>query len=267
MPFISNDYIDTDLAYILGLIFGRGEFYEKGNERKIIIRFSFKKEDLLNGKDLINVEESMTISLFKISERLRNTLGCNVIPEPYSKGSNLILSFHSNNIAWRILKEFTKNKFNHKEFEIHEYFNEFSIDILREFIIGFSDACGFIRKSNYDLNGRHRVYIQINNSNWILPIQICNILQEKLEVPVQLIQWGHPNMREPNKIDVKSEYTGWAREHQIKIFADNFLKIGFNFTFKQKLLEHLANVNIKNELVGEKLCNPKMKKVRGEGKP
>ncbi len=48
-------------------------------------------------------------------------------------------------------------------------FNCHSHEIQREFIRGFADVAGNIRRSNRDQNGQHRVYIDILNSNIVSP--------------------------------------------------------------------------------------------------
>lgn len=264
MPRLSNDYMDVDLAYILGLIYGRGSIIERGEDSRIKIEFIFKTKELEEVQEITDIDNAIKISFATIRDRIRETLGCEVRTCSEGASSTLLLLFYQKNLSWRIIREFTGGKKNYKTFTIPDYFYEATTDILKEFMIGIADTSGYVRSSNYDLSGRHRIYLQINNKNWILPIQLCYILQKKLNVPVQLIQWGHPNTREPNKINVKRDYKGWAREHQIKIYVEDFLKIGFDFPFKQKLAEKLAEENIKEFDGKTKMCNPYIKKPRTE---
>lgn len=64
----------------------------------------------------------------------------------------------------------------------------------KEFLRGLSDVTAYIRNSNRDQAGRHRVYIEISNKNWFLPPQICQ-LSQSLNIPTQYIGYGHPNIR------------------------------------------------------------------------
>jgi hypothetical protein len=121
-----------------------------------------------------------------------------------------------------------------------------------EFMRGVADAGGFIRNSNSYTNGKRRVYIEVNNQNWNLPIQICALLQQDLGVPVQMINWGHPNLRGPNV----PEGHGWSKEHQIKIFAEAFVKIGFHVRYKQKILEEFATADRRIGARAFSNCNP-----------
>jgi hypothetical protein len=78
-------------------------------------------------------------------------------------------------------------------------------------------------------------------------------LQEKLNVKVHNVLWGHPNLR---------GQTGWAKEHRIRIFADDFQPIGYGFGYKQELLNNLILMNRKLGARETSFCNPKIKKVR-----
>lgn len=103
---------------------------------------------------------------------------------------------------------------------------------------GIADVTGYIRKSNiaYGQDGAHRVYIEIPG-NWYMVIDIANMLKE-VDVPVQTIDFGHPNFRdgELKKYNQGMPYF-WKKEHQVKIFANEFLPIGFNIKHKQEALE------------------------------
>ena len=48
----------------------------------------------------------------------------------------------------------------------------------------------------------------------------------------------------------------WAREHQIKVFADDFENIGFYMSHKQEVLEELAEYNTKKKFPKAKFCSP-----------
>ena len=123
---------------------------------------------------------------------------------------------------------------------------------MKEFIRGFADVSANIRRSNRDINGLHRVYFDILNSNWKLPVQICNLLQEKLKIPVSEIIWGHPNLRDPKAKKLSGEN---FREHQLRVYAHEFIKIGFYIEHKQNILSMLAEENKNNKYYREgKFC-------------
>jgi hypothetical protein len=150
------------------------------------------------------------------------------------------------------------------DFEIPEQiFNGDSV-IKKEFVRGVADCAGFIRESNNYMGGKRRVYIEINNKNWRLPIQLCDLFQRHLSVPVQLIQWGHPNTREPKQ--TKKKGTTWAREHQVKIFSEAFQPIGFYIKYKQEILNEFALADAK-KTGNINICNPNPKIRRRDKKP
>ena len=117
----------------------------------------------------------------------------------------------------------------------------FSIDEKKYFLRGFADVTGYIRRSNCYFNRyEHRVYLEIPN-NWQLVIDICNLLKS-IDIPIQNIDWAHPNMRDGYcKKYNEGNFYFWKKEHQIKIWANEFLPIGFGVLHKQQALEMYSN--------------------------
>lgn len=104
---------------------------------------------------------------------------------------------------------------------------------------GIADTTGHIRLSNAYIDGLHRVYIEIPG-NWYMVADVANLLKS-LDVPVQTIDFGHPNMRDGNLVKFNAgNRRFWKKEHQVKIWANEFLPIGFNIKHKQEALEKLA---------------------------
>lgn len=86
----------------------------------------------------------------------------------------------------------------------------------------------------------HRVYLEVPY-NWFLVSDVCNLLKS-INIPVQCIDWAHPNMRDG---DLKKYNQGfhnfWKKEHQIKVFANEFLPISFSVSHKVKTLHSLSD--------------------------
>lgn len=61
------------------------------------------------------------------------------------------------------------------------------VKYVREYLRGFADVAGNVRPANRYVDGKNRVRLDILNypTNWRLPVQLCHLLQERLEVPVQ----------------------------------------------------------------------------------
>ena len=71
-------------------------------------------------------------------------------------------------------------------------------------------------------------------------IDIANMLRD-VDIPVQTIDFGHPNFRDGElKKYNEGKQNFWKKEHQVKIFANEFLPVGFNIQHKQSALENLS---------------------------
>lgn len=140
----------------------------------------------------------------------------------------------------------TQGKTSYEYFSVPDIFflADTPTDWKREYVRGFADVAGNVRRSNRYADGTNRVRLDVLNypTNWEMPVQLCTLLEEHLEIPVQLITWGHPNMGRD------------FREHQINIFAVPFGKIGFSLKHKQAILEEFIEHDLKN--YSNKTYNP-----------
>ena len=161
-----------------------------------------------------------------------------------------VMRFMKNSMTWRNILLITEGCKSYRSSVVPQRIFDSPAEIQKEFVRGLVDVCGFVRMANA-FHGRHRVYIEIPAQNWALPVSLCRLLQVKLGVPVQMIQWNHPNTRIPN--DLSATLT--AREHQVKIFADAFLPIGFYVRYKQEILEELSQENLR-DYAEPRPCNP-----------
>jgi len=259
------DYIDEDVAYLLGMIFARGRFSEDGRLKTLEIEIEYKNLEAEGLKTVFNQKDQLILSVSKIRDRINELLDVDIRMDARENAILLYAHFTKNSMAWRNLRLVTDAKSSFHEFLLPDYFFDNSKEIKREFLKGFCDLAGYVRKSNVDQIGMHRIYIQIVNKNWQLPIQICKIFQKDFGIPVETLTWGHPNIREPNRVEVPSTYSGWAREHQLKIYANDF-SIGFGFEYKQRILEEFSAFNIEKGKKKTKLCYPN-KRSRSTRKP
>lgn len=237
------DYLDTDVAYLIGLIIGRGKMSEREDSFRLVLPFHFEKPEL-EGYDQFS---SFLASVAgQTLERLQKLLGPYVFTNvEEEKTINLVINLPKDHLIVRNLRFILTNQnseiwpLHYVNYRIPEIIKKADYHIKQEFIIGFADISGNIRRSNRDQAGRHRVYLDVLNENWHLPVEICNFLQDELKIPVSNIAWGHPNLRDPK---AKSKI-GIFREHQIRIYAEDFLKIGFYISHKQEVLKKLADEN------------------------
>lgn len=245
--------MDEDVAYVLGLIAARGKFIEEGDNRRLIIDFPYRNLDTRAPEKSgikYKVPERIQLSLIDVKTTIDTVLGTNIeINHIKNEAVQFLAIFSKNTMSWRNLRILLKGKSNYYEFELNESFFGYPKSIIKCFIRGFSDASAMPSVKDADTrnpNGkRHRIVLQFPHSNWILPIQICKMLQESLEVPVAHILWGHPSMNRD------------FREHRMRIYVENFENIGFGFAFKNELLKALIE---DTQYAKSKCCNPKAKK-------
>jgi len=259
----TENYLDPDVAYLLGMIVARGRIVDSEAGRHIIIQFPAKNLIAQGITKSFVQEEHIQHSLYKIKERLEGLMEAKTEVASTSGHVTLTFRFHSRNTTWRNLEYLLSPGQSYYDFVIPQSIFNADTQTKKEFVRGIADCAGFIRASNNYMGGKRRVYLEINNRNWQLPIQLCDLLQIHLNVPVQMIQWGHPNTREPR---YRSKSQSWAKEHQVKIFSEEFLKIGFYVQYKEEILQEFAAADAR--IHGNiRTCNPNKSIRRIEKKP
>ncbi|MQY77680.1 MAG: hypothetical protein GH151_00550 [Bacteroidetes bacterium] len=252
---ISN-FLTPDISYLLGLITGRGEIQYTKDVKKIIIDFEYKSMTAKALTKAFDQKLHIQTSLDPVIIRLQN-MGINTQKVVSDKKISIALKWEQEDISWLFIKYLINDtRFSYHDFEIPSTIFEATDVNKKEFLRGIADVTGYVRYSNYqqfasNLPKRYRVYIEISNRNWLLPAQICQ-LQQGLGVATQTINYGHPNLRDPKN---KKGGTFWAKEHQIKIFAEDFDTIGFYISHKNEALRELADNNKKNFIDRQLLCD------------
>ncbi|WP_338941743.1 hypothetical protein [Fusobacterium nucleatum] len=153
------------------------------------------------------------------------------------------VSFTKSNEDYKMRKilRFIGNGIHHSTMTMNDELFNMTTDEKKELLREMADITGYIRKSNiaFGQDGCHRVYIEISG-NWQFVIDIANILKT-LDIPVQTIDFEHPNFRDSNLKKYREEKPNyWKKELQVKIWANDFLPIGFNIIYEQKTLERYA---------------------------
>lgn len=234
--------MNREMSYLLGMICGNGEIKRGTTETTISIEIPHKKLETENDQDVrIYVRASIT-DIRTIIEPLIGT-GLNFTQQDnYS-----IISFTKRNDEYimREVLRYIGKAVSHENIKINNDIFWFTHDEKISFLRGFADVTGYIRRSNYFYKPHmHRVYLEVPH-NWYLVTDICRLLRD-VDVPVQTIDWAHPNMRDGNlkKYKEGKQYF-WKKEHQIKIWANEFLPIGFAVLHKKEALVKLAEELIK----------------------
>lgn len=241
-----SDFLTPDISYLLGLITGRGEIQSTHETKKILIDFPFKA---LQSKAITKVFDQklhIQTSLDPVIVRLQN-MGIRTQKTTTETSISVTLTWDTEDISWLFIKFLINGtRYNFHDFGIPEAIVKTTDANKKEFLRGLADVTAYVRASNADQRGKHRVYIEISNRNWFLPPQICQLLQS-LKVAVQYIGYGHPNIRGGNG-------TSWAKEHQMKIYAEDFSQVGFYISHKNDALIELADHNLANFNTRQALC-------------
>jgi len=241
------DYLDVDVAYFLGLLVARGTITEEGGVKRITIEFPFRNLYVEGINKSFVQKDQIILSLQDTIRRISELTDAHISQNTTENSVFLTIETLKNTMFWRNVKTLMQGKTSYYEFSVPREIYKAHDNIKVEFMRGYADVAGYARASNRDQRGRHRVYLDILNANWHLPIQLCHLLQDYLGVPTMTITYGHPNLRDPQGKDYKSgNHNAWAREHQYKTYCEYFLKIGFYMKHKQEILEELADYNIKN---------------------
>lgn len=245
---ISN-FLTPDISYLLGLITGRGEIQYTNEVKKIVIDFEYKTLESKAITKVFDQKLHIQTSLDPVVLRLQN-IGINTQKVITETKLSLVLRWQQEDIAWLFIKYLINGtRFSYHDFLIPGPVFESTNANKKEFLRGLADVTAYVRNSNRDQVGRHRVYIEISNKNWFLPPQICQ-LSQSLNAPTQYIGYGHPNIR-------GGSGTSWAKEHQTKIYAEDFEKIGFYISRKNEALKELADYNKANFDRQQPLCTGK----------
>ncbi len=227
--------MNTEMAYLVGMILGNGEMQRGTQETTITIDIPYKNLYTDDLKDVSVYVKASTVDIRSIVEPL---IGHDLIVTQTKHSTKMSFTKNNNEYVVREIVRLISGGTHHSSMRMnHDLFN-ITTDEKKALLRGIADVTGYIRKSNiaFGQDGAHRVYIEIPG-NWYMVIDIANMLK-LVDVPVQTIDFGHPNFRDGKMVKYNQGHPNfWKKEHQIKIFANEFLAIGFNISHKQEALE------------------------------
>ena len=229
--------MNNEMAYLLGMITGNGEIQRGVITTTISIDIPHKKLETEFQRDVgIYVKASIT----DIRQILEPLLGTSL---KFTQNPNIsMLSFTKPNEDYLIreILRYVGNATSADTIRISPEVFNFTMDERRQFVKGFADVTGYIRRSNYAFTEpNYRVYFEIPH-NWGLVIDFANLLKS-IDIPVQNIDWAHPNMRDGNlKKYNEGKNDFWKKEHQVKVWAVEYQHIGFAILHKQEALDYFA---------------------------
>lgn len=236
--------MNGQMAYLIGMILGNGEIQRNNTTTTVTIDIPYKK--LMDDSGL-DVAIYVSASIVDIRSVIEPLVGRELVVTQTTHSTKLSFTKDNGEYTIREMMRFIGNGVHHKSMTMSSELFDLTIDEKKELLRGIADVTGHIRKSNiaYGQVGANRVYIEIPG-NWQMVIDIANVLKD-LGIPVQTIDFGHPNFRDPN-IEKYNEgkINYWKKEHQLKIYSNVFLPVGFNIKHKQRALEKYAEELLNN---------------------
>jgi len=228
---------NPEMAYLLGMICGNGTIQRGNTETTVAIAIPHKK---LATDDFHDVALYVQASLESIRNIIEPLISVGLTSTRSKSYTTLSFTKSNNDFLIRFINKSVGNATSHDNVRLDGTIFGLSRDERIMFLRGLSDVTGYIRRSNYFFEKyAHRVYIEIPH-NWGLVVDVCNLLKS-VAVPVQNIDWAHPNMRDGNLTYFnRGQPSAWKKEHQIKVWANEFLPIGFGVLHKKQALENLA---------------------------
>ena len=227
--------MNTEMAYLVGMVLGNGEIQRNSQETNVTIDIPYKN---LYTDDLKDVAIYVKASIVDIRSIVEPLIGHDLKVAEFSHSTKLSFRKQNDEYVMRELLRLVGNGKHHSTMRMNpELFKMTDVE-KKSLLRGMADVTGYIRRSNiaFGQEGAHRVYIEIPG-NWYMVIDLANMLKS-VDVPVQTIDFGHPNFRDGNLVKYNQGKTlFWKKEHQVKIFANEFLPIGFNIKHKQESLE------------------------------
>ncbi len=279
------DRMNTSIAYLIGLIAGKG-YIEGGN--KVSIEFPFVNEFVEgiahcplcgylatkpSGSEYLQCKNascsnsnSATIDP-KIKRQYNQPVAFNesiekVIIPFLAQGINFQFNLVSNSTCTFLTLNLESDLYSYikKIFEPAISFTSTSIpkemwdvgkneqiEVVNGLLdsIGFANAGGWIPRDGANGHGRMRVYFQVINRNYKLPVSIDNFIRGNFGLPIQTIDWGHPNIRDGNLADfLEGKSSSYGREHQVKFYPEYYQQFHFRISSKQDLFNELLRHNL-----------------------
>jgi len=277
--------INTSIAYLIGLIAGKG-YIEDDN--KVSIEFPFVNEYVEgiahcplcgylatkpSGSDLLKCKNSSCRNslLATIDPSIKNSYNQPIafnssikdaIVPFLSKGINFEYNLVSNSTCTFLTLKLNPNLYSYIKnifhpaisftstsipYEMWDINDKEKIEVINGLLdsIGFANAGGWIPRDGKNGHGRMRIYFQIINRNYKLPVSIDNYIRDNFNLPIQTIDWGHPNIRDGNLADyLQGKSSAYGREHQVKFYPEYYQQFTFRISSKQDLFNELLQHNL-----------------------
>lgn len=213
--------ITANESYLLGILFGKGSIIVTDNGN-VVLNFRVKFRRPTDGSlrtDNIHTqsEERAYVETLKsklsndfseIIYLLRDTWNINSkidLPNSYSlddwKMKEILISTEEipcdhQRLCELLNVEYLENNVL-KKFPFHLNLENNKMNVL-SFLQGICDSCSLVpneASSSYGGDGDCRIQLEPSQERWEIPIGICKLFQVGLSIPVNNINWGHPQIR------------------------------------------------------------------------
>jgi len=266
------------VSYLCGLIAGRGTILRK--LMRVSIEFAHTNELAKLPASCPKCSYLMTKPSGSISYRCKNSeckfedpayspkeveqrvstvtsIEMNILPlcEKYSIPAYIVatpsstfldLDFSSAQGLWDALLRLTGDAASYVNIRMTDDVRQLETSCLAEYLAGLFDSSGFANAGGWMPgtaprgNARMRAYFQIVK-NWNFVIDLDELLRENFSVPVQTIDWGHPNIRSSSGAEASTASAG--REHQLKVFPEHLPILELRIEHKKEMLDELRSFN------------------------
>ncbi len=213
--------ISNDEAYLLGILYGKGAIIQV-NDNEVVLHFRIKfrrptdqsiRSDNIHTvvdtrsfveslKSKLTNDFSMIINLLKRTWNINSTIN---LPNSYSIEdwgmkeitviSEIISKKHERLCDIFQVDELDNNTLLRFPFHLNME-NKPSVSL--SFVQGICDSCSLVpneASSGYGGEGNTRIQLEPSQERWEIPIGLCKIFQQGLGIPVNNINWGHPQIR------------------------------------------------------------------------
>ena len=275
-----SDEVSLSLAYLAGLTVGRGRLFNLG---RIVIEFSHtnktiagiahcpscdaaatQKNKFYSCKNPNCGESGFEPNQKIYDQQIETKLSIQEAIIPFLSEAlvfkyflmespsvtQLVLDFEKNKQDWKMLAKLFGKEFHFHSGSIPDEVSKFNSECKIEFVNGLLDTAGFCNAGGWlprkgsNSEVRQRAYFQLVR-NWKLTVEIDNFLRREFNIPIQTIDWGHPNIRDGNLVEAQAgKSSAFAREHQLKVYPEYLQDFEFRISSKQKMFEELRDHNL-----------------------
>ncbi len=226
--------------YILGSICGKGVIDYKKRLIKLRIINNVGKERVIRGLNIdLDAEESHKYasqyieSVFhEFAELFKEIpdIESQVLIKNQRISTTIEIGFEKGSKCLAFIKTNLKGKTNNKNYRVPKYVFSSDNNTIRSFLRGYVDVSSLLSVGTKLFGtGKYRIYINVYGRNLPLFKDLVDLL-EKLEIK-----------NRPHDRHLTADYD--KREMQIRVFPEDFVDVGYNVSWRKKILYDFIRAN------------------------